>query len=71
MRRREVIALFGAFAAWPISALAQPRGRSGRMARSASLISPMRRMCAPSSSAGVEGARLRRRAEPHAHSALR
>jgi putative tryptophan/tyrosine transport system substrate-binding protein len=33
MRRREVIALLGAVGAWPHSALAQPRGRSERMAR--------------------------------------
>ena len=33
MRRRDVVALFGAFAAWPTSAVAQPLSRSGRMAR--------------------------------------
>ena len=33
MRRRDVVALFGAFAAWPISGVAQPLSRSGRMAR--------------------------------------
>jgi len=33
MRRREFVALLGAVGAWPHSALAQPRGRSDRIAR--------------------------------------
>ena len=33
MRRREFVALLGAVGAWPHSALAQPRGRSERIAR--------------------------------------